>query len=117
MIDCFNCCFSTKWVKANGIEYKCGVGVVLDIEDDLPQVGCIHDIYIVNGSQIAVRVKTFAATYYEPHYRAYLLDEEEDTTKLVYINNLFLLTPVHIRTSHVLGTNKYIILPHSLCTL
>ena len=38
MIDCFNCCFSTKWVKANGIEYKCGVGVVLDIEDDLQQV-------------------------------------------------------------------------------
>ena len=105
MIDCFNCCFSTKRVKANGIEYKFDIGVVLNIEDDLPQVGCVHDIYIVSGSQIAVRVRTFAATYYEPHYQPYLLDEEEDIGKLVYINNLFLLTPVHIRTLHVLGTN------------
>ena len=103
-------------MKVNGIEYKCGVGVILDVKDDLPQVGCVLDIYIVDGSQIAIRVKTFAAMYYEPHYRAYLLDEEEDI-KLVYINSLFLLTPVHIRISHVLGTNKYIILPHSLCTL
>lgn len=103
-------------MKASGIEYKCGVGVILDVKDDLPQVGCVQEIYIVNGSRIALRVKTFAATYYEPHYRAYLLDEEE-AIKLVYLNSLFLLTPVHIRTSHVLGTDKYIILPHSLCTV
>lgn len=62
MIDYFNCCFSTKWVKVNGIDYKCGVGVILDVKDDLPQVGCVLDIYIVDGSLIAIHVKTFAAT-------------------------------------------------------
>ena len=29
--------------------------------------------------------------------------------KLVYLNKLFLPTPIHIRTSRVLGSNKYII--------
>ena len=112
----FFCCFSTKWVKVNGIEYKCGVGVILDVENDLPQVGYVQDIYIVNCNQIAIHVKIFSSTY-EVHYQAYLLHEEEGMTKLVYLNKLFLQTPVHIRTSHVLGTNQYIILPHSLCTL
>jgi len=110
--------FSTKWVKANGIEYKCGVGVILDVENGLPQVGCVQDIYIVNDNQIAVHVKIFSLSYYEPHYQAYYqLQEEEDNIKFVYVNKLFLQTPVHICTSHVLGTNKFIILPHSLCTL
>ena len=48
---------------------------------------------------------------------SHIILDEEEAIKLVYINSLFLLTPVHIHTSHVLGTDKYIILPHSLCTL
>ena len=48
MINYSNCCYRTKWVKANGIEYKCGIGVILNVEDDLPQVGYVQDIYIVN---------------------------------------------------------------------
>ena len=46
-------------MKANGIEYKCGNGVIVNVENDLPQVGYIQDIYIVNENQITVRVKTF----------------------------------------------------------
>ena len=55
---------------------------------------------------------------YEPQYRAYLLHEEEDITNYTGLyKQVLLLTPVHICTSHVLSTNKYIIFLHSLCTL
>ena len=116
MINCFDCCFCTKYVKINGIKCKCSVGAILDVENVVPQVGCVQDIYIVNSNQIPVCVKTFSSKR-EVHYQAYLLHEEEGMTKLVYLNKLIWQTPVHICTSHVLGTNKYIILPHSLCTL
>ena len=79
-------------------------------------MGYVQDIYIVNENRIAFRVKRFSTTF-ESHYRAYVLFEEEERTELVYLDNLFVPTPVHIRTSRVLGSNKYIILPHLLCTL
>ena len=59
MINYSNCCYRTKWVKANSIEYKCGIGVILNVEDDLPQVVYVQDIYIVNENQIAVFLNIF----------------------------------------------------------
>ena len=46
-------------MKANSIEYKCGIGVILNVEDDLPQVVYVQDIYIVNENQIAVFLNIF----------------------------------------------------------
>ena len=116
MINCSNFCYRTTWVQANGVKYKCDVGVILCVEDDLPQVGHVQDIYLVNESQVAFHVKRFS-TAFESHYRAYVLFEEKEMTELVYLNNLFVPTPVHIRTSRVLESNKYIILLHLLCTV
>ena len=105
------------WVKAKGVEYKYCVGVILGVdEDDLPLVGCVNYIYVVNDDNVVLSVSKFS-TKYEPHYRAYVLHELEDGPTLVHLTHLFLNTPVHIRTSQVLGTRKFIVLPHALGTL
>lgn len=107
-----------KWVKTGGVEYKVDVGVILSVdEDDLPVVGCVHDIYIVNEFRVVFNTTKFTTTF-EPHFRAYLLNEQvlEDST-FIYQAELFSHTPVHIRRSQVLGLTKYIILPHAVFAL
>ena len=41
--------YRCKWVKIQGDEYKVSAGVILNVMDDLPTVGIIQNIYIVNG--------------------------------------------------------------------
>ena len=109
----------TKWVKTDGTEYKVDTGVILDVdEDDLPVVGCIRHIYVINNTKVIFDVTKYTTTF-EPHFRAYLLSEAEESTSATYIyqTELFLRSPVHVRKSQVFGTNKYIILPHAVFAL
>ena len=100
-------------MKTDGVEDKENVGVVLSVdEDDLPLVGSIQHIYVVNNSKVVFSVTKFT-TKFEPHFRAYLLSGQVDST-FVYQTDLFLHSPVHIRKSQVLGLNKYVILPQSV---
>ena len=113
------CIFSsrTSWVKTHGQEYKINTGVIYDVEHDLPLVGKIEDIWIVDGCKVIFNVKLYF-THYQPHFRAYLLNERTDIQKkFLYLSNLFIDTPVHIRTSQVLGVEIFILLPYALCTL
>ena len=59
--------FRTKWVKTNGHEYKINAGVILDVEHDLPVVGKIKDMYVIDGYKVLFGVKSFF-TYFEPHF-------------------------------------------------
>ena len=103
-------------MKTKGNEYKRGVGIILDVDDDdLPQIGSVNDIYVIDDKKVLLSVKKFS-TIYEPHFRAYVLCEE-DVTTVLYLTDLFIITPIHIHTSHILGSNKFVILPHALCTL
>jgi len=53
------------------------VGVILDVdEDDQPVMGCVHDIYVVNESQVIFKIIRFSTTF-EPHFRAYSLNQQE----------------------------------------
>lgn len=107
-------CFRTKWVKTKGNEYKHGVGIMLGVDDDdLPQIGCIQDVYVIDNDKVLFSVKKFSTTY-EPHFRAYVL-HEEDVTAFLYLTDVFVRTPVYIRTSRSVGSNKFVILPHALC--
>jgi len=45
MLNNFRC----KWVKVDGDEYRVSAGVILNVVHDLPTVGIIQGIYIVNG--------------------------------------------------------------------
>ena len=101
-------------MKTKGNEYKRGVGIILGVDDDdLPQIGCVQDVYVIDNNQILFSVKKFSTTC-EPHFRAYLL-HEEDVTAFLYLTDVFVRTPVHICTSRSVGSNKFVILPHALC--
>ena len=94
-------------------------GHIYEVEHDLPIVGKIQDIYIIDGSKVLFNVKPYL-THYHPHFRSYLLHErtESDVQNIfLYVSNLFIDTPVHIRRSQVLGTEIFILLPYALCTL
>lgn len=57
-------------------------------------------------------------TSFEPHFHAYLLQEDTDINKkVVYLSNLFLPTPVFILMLQVVGSHYFILLPYSLCIL
>ena len=102
-------------MKTKGNEYKCGVGIILCTDDDdLPQIGCVQDIYVIDNDKVLFSVKKFSTTC-EPHFRAYVL-HEEDATAFLYLTDLFVRAPVHIRTSRSVGSKKIVILQHALCT-
>jgi len=103
-------------MKIYGHEYKTNTGVIVDVEHDLPIVGQIQELYLVDGTRVAFHLKVYK-TSYEPHFRAYLL-QKQFTEKVLQLSNLFVETPVHIRKSQALGPHVFfIILPFALCTL
>ena len=87
--------------------------MIVDVEDDLPIIGQIENIYVVDGSNIILNVQLFS-TLYEQHYRAYVLQDSDDNV-MIPLSKLFLHSPVHIHRSQTL--HRFVILPHALCTL
>ena len=107
--------YRANWIKLCGNEYKSNAGVVVRVERDLPIIGQIKTINIINGSVVMFHLSLYS-TLYQKHHRAYVIDEFLGET-FVYHSTLFLHTPIHIRKSQVLPTQQFVILPHILCTL
>ena len=102
----------TKWVKADGVEFKKGAGVIFAMEEDQPQVGQISTIYVINGTTIIFRAILYSSSFL-PHFRGYILHEHPHAhEKLMYLSDLILHTPVHIRRPQALPHSNFIILPH-----
>lgn len=115
--QCVYCLISYRcnWVKVNGDEYKLATGVILEVEHDLPMVGIVQNIYVINGNEVMFYVKTFSTTF-QPHYRAYVLDNFL-SLKIVHHSTLFIHSPVYIRTANNPYLLDYFILtPFVLCT-
>ena len=87
--------------------------MIVDVDDDLPVVRQIEDIYVVDGSTIIFNVQQFS-TLYEKHYQAYVLHDSGESI-MIPLTKLFLHSPVHIHRSQTL--HNFVILPHALCTL
>ena len=83
------------------------------MKNDLPQVGQITSVYVINGGTVLFRATPFISSWL-PHFRGYTLHEEPHTQdKLLYISQLVLHTPVHIRRPQALPSRKlFITLPH-----
>ena len=104
-------------MQFNGSKHKISSGVILDVNHDLPTVGVIRDIYIVNGDKLIFYVDKFE-TSFEPHYRAYILYKDPFCSGLVDQADLFIQTSIHIRKSCVSELSEhFIILPFALCLL
>lgn len=103
----------TKWVKADGVEFKKGAGIVFGMKNDLPQVGQITSVYVINGGTVLFRATPFTSSWL-PHFRGYTIHEEPHVhEKLWYMSQLVLHTPVHIRRPQALPSSKlFITLPH-----
>ncbi len=104
--------YRARWVKVDGMEYKRKVGVVYDMTDDLPKVGQITSIYVINHNTVIFAVKCFSSVYVE-HFRAYTL-HTLSCDKLVCVHDLLLPNPVHIRTASSLPGSKFVILPYHI---
>ena len=99
-------------MKTAGNEYKKDAGVVTRMKHDLPQIGKISAIYIVNSNTVVFRVRPFSS-YSLSHFRGYVLETLPlEHEQLVYLSNLVVHNPVHIRTPRSLEGSKFIILPH-----
>ena len=106
----FNLHYRCIWVKINGDEYKISFGVIIDVKHDLPIVA-----YLVNGNKIMFSVNEYS-TSFEPHFRAYILDNDPFCSRTVYHNNLFIQIPVYIHISCILElSHSFIVLPFALC--
>lgn len=100
-------------VKKDGVCYKPHAGVIVEVNDDLPTVGEILEIFVIDSLHIIFKVEQFT-TLYEEHFRAHVL-QDEGVTKFVPLTKLFIHNPVHIHRSQTL--HHFVILPHALCTL
>ena len=64
--------FRCKWVGVGGNDYRTDAAIVYAVINDLPQVGQICKIFLVNGDMVIFECECFT-TYYNNHYRAYVL--------------------------------------------
>ena len=96
------------------MEYKKGAGIVYSLENEMPVVGEIESIFIVNGEKVLFYVKCFSSIYFK-HFHAFKL-ESLDTNKTLTIEELVLPSPVHIRVVSSFPQQS-IILPYHLGTL
>jgi len=99
-----------------GTEYRKNVGVIVYVEHDLPVIGCIKDIYLINSTEVLFSVKLHH-TCYEKHFRAYILERNTFGETIIKHSELFLHTPLRIRKSQVLSAVTFVFLPHALCTM
>ena len=110
--------YRTKWVRVDGAEYKPGAGVVLAVEHDLPQIGQITTIYVLDGATVLFRIVPFSSSYL-PHFRGYSLHELPlpNNKELFYMSDLVINTPIHIRRPQSLPHHDVVLLPYHLhCT-
>ena len=55
--------YRTSLVKTHGHEFKRNVGVIYDVENNLPAVGKVQDIYIVDGCKVLFSIKPYVTQY------------------------------------------------------
>ena len=107
---------SCSWIKVDGNEYKLETGVIIEVlTDDMPTIGVIKKIFLINGQTFFFRLNAYKCTY-DAHFRAYILDDDA-TCQMISYSSLFHPGTVHIRTSHIHELyNSFVILPFALCT-
>jgi len=105
----------TNWVKIHGNEYKLNAGIIAGFVRDLLIVGKIKQLLVINETDLAFVVMQYL-TYYEKHFRAYVLDQVTDN-KIILHSNLFCISPIHVCKSQTLSYHSFVLLPYFICTI
>jgi len=95
-----------------GIEYKRNAGVVCGMSHDLPTVGKISSVLVINGDKLYFKVKLFSSVYIQ-HFRVYTL-RCLDTEALISTDDLLSPHPIHIRTTSAVPHHQCIILSYHI---
>ena len=101
-----------KWVKIDGSEFRSGAGFVHSIHEDLPQIGQISDIYLLDEKKLVFKAVNYTTTYH-PHFHAYTLTHSPSVSYFCY-DKLILLKPVHIRQPQSLPHHKVTVMPYRI---
>lgn len=76
------------------------------MKNDLPQVGQITSIYVINCGTVLFRAFLYKTSWI-PHFRGYALHEEPHVSeRLLHLSELVLCTPIHIRRPQALPSSK-----------
>ena len=107
-------CHYANWIKTSINEYRIGDGIIIrvDSENDLPVIGKILKLYVVNG-EICFEVRMFSSQY-EPHYRVYTFNQAVANDIHVYHSEILMQVPVHIHSLVTFGHKKLFIVPHAV---
>ena len=89
----------SKVIKVDGIEYKKYVGVIYSMVHDLPNIGQIISIFVVNNKIPVLEVKCFSTVYIE-HLRVYTLSELEFETILICSKRIATFQNSNLTISH-----------------
>lgn len=98
-----------------GTEFKKEAAIIHSMKDDLPQIGQIVNIYIVEGNIVLFECECFTTTY-NPHFRTYALRPLNLHANYFYHKLLF-QHPLHIRSPRVSPSTSIVILPYNLLAM
>lgn len=97
----------TPWVKCQGVEYRTGLAVCLELDDDAPVFGKIVQIVLKDG--INFLVSCMESVFVE-HLHAYNVVEQEHTFVLKKPQELLYFKPFDLQMSYGNDTLFYIVL-------
>ena len=84
-------------MKIDGDDNRKDTGFVHKIdEDDIPQVGQISHIYVVNGKTVVLKAQRFNS-FYHSHFRCYCLRHVDGEPSFFFYDKLILKKTLHIR--------------------
>ena len=108
-----NTCFlyRTKWVKIDGSAFRREAGFVYGMKDDMPQVGQISNIFIINEREVLFKAQMFTTTY-DSHFHCYHLHQLDQEPSHFNYNDTVLICnkPLHIRTPRTIPGRNVVIL-------
>ena len=83
-------------MKYEGIRYSKPAVVILNVEDDYPQFGKIHNIFITSNNDIVLYVNLCNTVKFDTHYHLYVISSTNNF-QTVSISSLYSPYPLHFR--------------------
>ena len=107
--------YSANWIKFQGVLYRPGIGVILDVdtESEDPLFGKILYIFFIDG-HAKFNVELWQTLYFDRIYYAYCVEKiEPPMLRMDLPGDLSNTQTVHLRHSFKQGnTNHYVTLKH-----
>lgn len=98
-------------MKVDGNEFRNGAGFIHSLQNDLPQIGLISDIYVLDKKNLVFKAFNYV-TVYHPHFHAYSLSRSSSGPTYYCYDKLVLSKPIHIRQPRSLPHHDIVVMPY-----